>query len=236
MATNISVEYDLPLPNDYMVDHAFTDGKTRKSTYDGPDKIWLQIGADGTEKAGPLNEDDILDGRPMPADVVEWYEVDCATNPLICQLRGMPIDEKEEDYTDSATCSITPAVSGYPQCTYGTPLMPGDIYDRDSVKVVGGTVTIQPFTAIGKLLDRETDLTWDDIRKHRNNALQACDGKVTEDMPTDLKDKWKTYRQKLRDFPATMAGASVTPNGAYYMMPLSPDDEVLPTDGGLAIA
>ena len=153
MATNISVEYDLPLPNDYMVDHAFTDGKTRKSTYDGPDKIWLQIGADGTEKAGPLNEDDILDGRPMPADVVEWHEVDCATNPLICQLRGMPIDEKEEDYTDSATCSITPAVSGYPQCTYGTPLMPGDIYDRDSVKVVGGTVTIQPFTAIGKLLD-----------------------------------------------------------------------------------
>ena len=79
MATNISVEYDLPLPNDYMVDHAFTDGKTRKSTYDGPDKIWLQIGADGTEKAGPLNEDDILDGRPMPADVVEWKEIDCAT-------------------------------------------------------------------------------------------------------------------------------------------------------------
>ena len=55
-------------------------------------------------------------------------------------------------------------------------------------------------------------------------------------MPTDLKDKWKTYRQKLRDFPSTMAAASVTPNGAYYMMPLSPDDEVLPTDGGLAIS
>ena len=232
MATNISVEYDLPLPNEFLVDHSFTDGKTRKATYDGPDKIWLQIGADGTEKAGPLNEDDILDGRPMPADVTDWVEVDCATNPLICQLRGMPIDEKEEEYTDSVVFSGTPAIDGYPQFSYGTPIMPGDIYDRDSVKVVSGNVTIQPFTPVGKLLDREADLTWDDIRKHRNNALQATDGKVTEDMPADLKAKWKTYREKLRDFPATMAANSVTPNAAFYMMPNSPDDEVSPTNGG----
>ena len=40
-------------------------------------------------------------------------------------------------------------------------------------------------------------------------------------MPADLKAKWKTYREKLRDFPATMAAASVTPNAAFYMMPNS---------------
>ena len=34
MATNISVEYDLPLPNEFLVDHAFTDGKTPLLTMD----------------------------------------------------------------------------------------------------------------------------------------------------------------------------------------------------------
>ena len=98
MATQqIRVEYDLALPNSFLVDHGTSDGNTRTSVYDGPDKIYLQIGADGREVAGPLTEDDIADGRPMPGDCVDWFEVDCATNPLICQLRGPVIDELAED-------------------------------------------------------------------------------------------------------------------------------------------
>ena len=100
MATKIiSQGWQLALPNSFLVDHSFSDGKQRDQTYDGPDKIYLQIGADGKEKYGPLTEDDIADGRPKPADVVQWYEVDCARSnlhSLICQLRGPVIDEKEE--------------------------------------------------------------------------------------------------------------------------------------------
>ena len=74
MATQtIRVEYDLALPNEFLVDHEQTDGNTRTAVYNGPDKIYLQIGADGREVAGPLTEDTILDGRPMPADCVEWF-------------------------------------------------------------------------------------------------------------------------------------------------------------------
>jgi len=69
----ISVEFDLPLPNDFLVDHSFSEGKSRKYTYHGPDKIYLQIGEDGTEKHGPLEAADIMDGRPIPANVVDWY-------------------------------------------------------------------------------------------------------------------------------------------------------------------
>ena len=79
MATKIiSQGWQLSLPNDFLTDHSFSDGKQRDQTYDGPDKIFLQINAEGKEVYGPLTEDDIADGRPKPLDVVQWYEVDCA--------------------------------------------------------------------------------------------------------------------------------------------------------------
>jgi hypothetical protein len=236
MATEIiHVEYELPLPNNFLVDHSFSEGNTRTSAYDGPDKIYLQIGEDGTEKYGPLIEDDILDGRPMPEDVVEWFEVDCTTNPLICQLRGQPINELEEQYTGEVVHEQSPEIDGFPKFTYQTPLMPGDIYDKYSVKVVDGELTIKTWTVIQKLLDRDTDLTWDDIRRHRDGHLQGTDGRVTEDMPQTLKDAWKEYRQKLRDFPEIMQSNGVPPNIAYYMFPENPDAIKEPTNGGLTI-
>ena len=130
MANIISVEFDLGLPNEYLVDHSQSAGKTRKFTYQGPDKLYLQLGEDGTEKYGPLTEDEIQDGRPVPADVVEWYEVDCATNPLVCQLRGPVVDKLQEQYDDE------PYVHPQSQVLDGTvtmkvfgPPKPGDIYD-----------------------------------------------------------------------------------------------------------
>lgn len=236
MATKIiHVEYELPLFNDFLVDHSFSEGKSRTSAYDGPDKIYLQIGADGTEKHGPLIEDDILDGRPMPADVVDWFEVDCTTNPLICQLRGQPINELEEKYTDEVVHSGSPEIAGYPQFTYQTPLMPADIYDKKSVKVVDGELQIDSWSVVKKLIDRESPLTWDDVRRHRDGLLQNSDGKVTEDMPEALKEQWKEYRQKLRDLPAVMQANNVEPTIAYYMFPDNPDAQREAVNGGLVI-
>ena len=40
-------------------------------------------------------------------------------------------------------------------------------------------------------------------------------------MPDDLKNKWKTYRQQLRDLPAKMQAASVHPNIADMMFPMT---------------
>jgi len=227
--TQISVEYDLLLPNDYLIDHSTSEGKTRKTTYHGPDKLYLQIGEDGSEIHGPLTEDNILDGRPVPADVVEWVEVDCTKNPLLCQLRG-PIDNsKQEEYTGTVLVSSkTPKIEGYPQFSYNTPLMPSDIYDKYNIKVVDGEVQIPRFTDTQKLLDRNSDLTWDDIRGKRDDVLSATDGKVTEDMPEAMKEDWKNYRQLLRDLPATLQAAGVTPNWAFYMFPDSPDARKAP--------
>lgn len=219
----IRVEYDLALPNSFLVDHATTDGKKRTAVYDGPDKIYLQIDANGKEIAGPLTEDDILDGRPMPADCVDWFEVDCATDPLVCQLRGPVVNELEEEYTGETVHPGSPSIDGFPQFSYGTPIMPQDLYNKDSLKVVDGAVTLDRWTATQKLLDRETELTWEEIRQKRNDALSACDAKTADDMPAALLKEWKDYRQLLRDFPATMQAASVTPSIAFYMFPQEPE-------------
>ncbi|MAR18459.1 MAG: hypothetical protein CML44_03710 [Rhodobacteraceae bacterium] len=235
MATEIiSHDWNMPVPNDFLRDHSYSEGKSRAVTYDGPDKIWLQIGADGTEKYGPLTEDDMADGRPIPADVTQMFEVDCTEYPLICQLRGPVIDEKEEtrEVDDDIPHPDCPDMTaqGYRQFKYNRHLFIEDLYDASTVKVVDGVPTIHAFTVQEKMLGRPNDLTWDDIRSHRNTQLAQTDGQIAEDMPEDMKNTWKTYRQKLRDLPTELEAAGVSPNIAYYMFPDQPYYTAPPAD------
>jgi hypothetical protein len=218
----VSVEFDLPLPNDFLVDHSFSDGKTQKYTYKGPDKIYLQINSEGKEVYGPLTEDDIMDGRPMPSDVVEWFEVDCEKNPLACQLRG-PISNEQPDYTEEVPHPNSPDLEGFPRVSYSLPLKPEDVFDKLSVTVVDGEIKVRPFTVSEKLHGTDgVNLTWDDIRERRDQILAGTDGRINDDMPVEMIETWKNYRQVLRDFPATMQNAGVEPNIAYYMLPDEP--------------
>ena len=59
----ISFDFEFPLPNDFLVDHSQSQGKTKTMTYHGPDKIFLYIDKEtGKEKYGPVTEDDLADG------------------------------------------------------------------------------------------------------------------------------------------------------------------------------
>ena len=68
------------------------------------------------------------------------------------------------------------------------------------------------------------------VRAHRNRELTNSDGAIAEDMPDELKTKWKTYRQQLRDLPNKMAAANVHPNIADMMFPMQPDYVEPPKD------
>lgn len=218
----ISVEFDLGLPNEYQVDHSQSEGKTRKFTYHGPDKIYLSLGEDGTEKSGPLTEDDIMDGRPMPEDVVDWYEVDCTTNPLICQLRAPVVDELQEEYDPVPyPHPESPEVAGYDRLTVWGPPKPEDIYDKFSVKLVDGELTVRKLTRNEAIHGDDIELTWDILRDKRDRFLQASDGQLASDMPASLQAEWTAYRQALRDYPTALA--DVDPNVAGYMFPSQPD-------------
>jgi hypothetical protein len=221
----ISITYELPLPNDFLVDHSQSEGKTRTATYNGPDKLYLYIGEDGTEKHGPVTEEDLADGRPCPADST-LFEIDCTEHPLICQLRGPVINDLQEQRTGEVVPHPqSPVIEGFPQFTYQLPLIPDDIYNRWSVKIVNGEPTIHAWTATEKLLDKEDPLTWDDIRKHRDTMLSNSDSQLAIDMPEELQDVWKAYRQKLRDLPAIMQANNVPPSIAYYMFPNIPNSD-----------
>ena len=218
----VSVEFDLPLPNDFLKDHSRSEGKTRKFTYHGPDKLYLQIDKEtGREVAGPITAEEKADGRPLPANAY-FYEIDCVSDPLLCHLRGPIIDELQEEYTDEVFHPDSAVVEGYPRFSYNLPLMPTDIFDKMSVRIENGKPVYDSWSVAQKLLDRDTMLTWDDIREHRDRMLRNSDSALAEDMPESLKEQWKTYRQKLRDLPAVMQAANVPPSIAYYMFPEQP--------------
>ena len=41
------------------------------------------------------------------------------------------------------------------------------------------------------------------LREQRNSLLNLTDWTQNDDVPTETKTKWQTYRQQLRDLPAT---------------------------------
>lgn len=219
----ISINYELPLPNEFLVDHSISEGKTRTCTYNGPDKLYLQIDENGFETHGPLTAEDLDDGRPIPLGST-LFEVDCTTYPLICQLRAPIINNLQERRNGTEVPHPqSPVLEGYPQFKYELPILPEDLYNRWSLQVVNGVPTLKAYTAIQKLLDKDEALTMEDIRQHRDKMLSNSDSQLAIDMPERLQDKWKAYRQLLRDLPGVMEENNVPPSIAYYMFPPTPD-------------
>lgn len=225
----VSVEYEYNLPNSFMEDHSFSEGKTRTTTYDGPDKIYLIVEDDtGLEHMGPITAEEKADGRPLPLGC-HYVEVDCIENPLFCQLRAPIIDEAEEDHTDVVMHPLTADVPGYPTYTYQEPLLPRNIYDKWNTRVnPDGSLHIPVYTVVESLFGGSLKELpdWDYVRRKREYDLQASDARVSPDMPQSLKDAWANYRQLLRDLPEALK--DVPPWIAVKMFPRSPDDEKPP--------
>ena len=62
--------------------------------------------------------------------------------------------------------------------------------------------------------DRTDEEKWDDIRNKRNELLAETDWTQSRDVTLSNDSAWKTYRQQLRDLPASQS---------------DPDDVVFPT-------
>jgi len=71
---------------------------------------------------------------------------------------------------------------------------------------------------------------WRVLRKIRNEKLVASDWSQGNDIPSDIKTKWATYRTKLRDLPTTVSKPAyselikleVTTSGIDALMPEEP--------------
>lgn len=218
----ISVEYEYNLPNEYLVDHNQDQGNKRTTTYDGPDKIYLIVDNEtGKEAFGPVTEEDLSDGRPLPLGC-RYVEVDCSENPLICQLRAPVIDEQEEVHTGETGHRLAPDVPGYFNFRYATPLLPKDVYDWLNITVSSDNVVTAELKTINEALyGRELPTpTWDDIRRKRTYDLKHSDGATSADMPQSILDAWAEYRQLLRDLPDKLG--HIDPKFVIKMFPENP--------------
>ena len=154
------------------------------------------------------------------------FEVDCTEYPLICQLRAPVINERQEDRSvdDEIRHPDCPDMTaqGYRTFTYNETLFVEDIYDGSTVRVIDGVPTVHAFTVNEKMIGREDDLTWDEIRAIETLFLKVVIILLQRTCSTDMKNTWKAYRQKLRDLPGDLETAGVSPNIAYYMFPSQP--------------
>ena len=224
----IEVDYEFNLPNEYMVDHNQDQGKTRTTTYDGPDKLYLIIDNEtGKEAMGPVTAEEKADGRPVPLGC-RYVEIDCIENPLLCQLRGPVIDEAEEEYTEEVFHPQSPDIPGYERLSYQLPLQPRDIYDKLNITVDKDNNIHIPIRSVTDVFLGEDvgDLPdWNVVRKQRDTLLTNSDSHLADDMPESLKVEWRTYRQLLRDLPTVMQENNVPPHVALFMFPKVPNSD-----------
>jgi|TARA_B110000090_G_C13398676_1_gene452364 hypothetical protein len=231
----ISIDYTYNLPNEHCVDHEQTDGNTRTTTYDGPDKIFLVVeNATGKEHMGPVTELERNDGRPVP-EGCRYVEVDCITNPLVCQLRAPIIDEVEEDHDDSVKPTGVVEIDGYDAFEYQIPILPKDVYDPLDITIdADDNITLTKRSVMHAVMGVDGEArypTYDDVRYKRAQLMKNSDSEIVDDMPADMKQMWLDYRDKLRQWPNVMEAANVPAIFAYNMEPIDPGMASDPTDG-----
>lgn len=202
---------------------SFAAGKTSTWTYRGPRYLHFEVNKeDGTEMGWCLTTEEELQ-RPVPIDC-ERIEIDCTKdeNVLLCEIGNDIGDPVAVQFrTDRLWKVLHQPPEGYTPVYYTEEFEPRDIYDEFNITYDFATkrwnLPVKGWETEGRV-----DLTWDDIKRVRDDMLEGSDGKISEDMPEALKDKWKKYRQLLRDLPTALS--AFEPWQAAKMFPVSPEN------------
>lgn len=218
----ITKQFTFKIPNDYLSDD-FSKGLTGTWTYKGPETVYLQIDKEsGKEQGWCLWEPRDLE-RPCPLNI-ERIKLECATNPLLAYICN------DMDHPEEATFKANrkwvvqyQAPEGYKSLFKPEKLEPRDIYDEFNIRYDFLTgefdLPVKTFASVFKNTDKAN---WDEIRRSRNSLLENSDGKIGNDVPKDIKDKWQKYRELLRDLPDALSKFS--PDIAIQMFPLVPSN------------
>lgn len=223
--SNITKQFLYNIPDDYLSDK-FTKKLTGTWTYKGPETVYLQIDKDtGRENGWCLWEPRDLE-RPCPLNC-ERIKVDCGVNTLlayICNDQG-----PEEEATFRSNRKWIPqfeAPAGYRSILKPEVFEPRDIYDEYNITYNFDTKEFNiPVKTYESIFPGTNLLTWDKIRSNRNKLLEDTDGRISDDMPKDLQQKWLTYRELLRKLPDELAG--FPPYAVIHMFPEMPSGTVV---------
>jgi hypothetical protein len=190
---NITKTFIYDLADTYL---AQTNEQNRSATwtYEGPDKIWLEINKEtgALDNTGFFVENE--DPENIPTDPhLEIVCVDCAIDPLVCVLAGA---DTPKDYSTLPQYSEElPNGNTYerpdpqtPDHTYDP--MTGH-YDKETQEWTFGW--FQPWTTIEKI-KIEKDVRMDIVTRELHNLT---------DMPESMISTLEEYKQKLVDLETT---------------------------------
>jgi len=206
---NISKEFTYNIADDQYYQTAELK-KTGTITYEGPEKQYLIINSTTNKLTGAIIAEEQYETFNETNDEFYVVEVDCNTNPLICSLVGMGINEDlYPNISEDILGSNIPYVRD-------DPVMPDHTYEVKEITYdIAGQQFITPFAW------KKPFVTWKDKITYRNTSLAAYDNKLSEDLPTAIYNKVAEYKQYLRDFPVTFGAAwdiTVTAGGTGYVV------------------
>jgi hypothetical protein len=217
----VETTFTYKIPDDFRGD-TFELGKTGTFTYKGPRYLTFEVDKEtGRETGWCLIYPEELE-RPTPENV-ERIRIDCAEteNGLLCEIANDQGDPRAVKFRLLREWEMHyESPEGYENLVRPVQYEPRDIYDEFNITYDFDTgefnIPLHTWDT-----DMDTSVTWDDIRKHRDDLLKESDGAVAEDMPESIKNEWKAYRQLLRDLPTALA--EFEPFIAAQMFPRAPD-------------
>tara|TARA_B100001245_G_scaffold9001_2_gene6221 strand:- start:2917 stop:3690 length:774 start_codon:yes stop_codon:yes gene_type:complete len=208
-------------------------GKTSTQSYDGPSTLILWIDKESKVIDQTWDKDDYTE-RPVP---------------LNCEVKEIKADSDENmikigllfgGFAERKLYEVRVGPAEDDNVVIVDPTDPRMIFSENAI--------LEDYTAPIKMksgINTDNENPENDFRRRsdvavrvdRDAKLKQSDGRIAEDMPEEVKAKWETYRQKLRDIPQDWAAVPnhlirwpTDPDGEYddpYVRNESPDHEVI---------
>ena len=203
------------------------DAQVGVDTYVGPQNLSVILKLDGSgNKTSEIFEVYDTNGPEFPTPPIDTYVVnlDADVYPIhaAAMYGGVSAPSKLE---------VVAGPSTEPNPKIQDPLHFHEVYDMRSFTYdptlnsgAGGWSTPKFANQVpGPGETDDNSFGWEWVRDNRNHLLEASDSKIAEDMPEALKNRWKAYRQKLRELPTEWAGIGTATH--LLVWPMSPADE-----------
>lgn len=189
--TEKTFTYDLPDAYLYLTNDL---GKTGQWTYKGPDKLWIFIDNQTKKVISRFHYTEQDNGADVPTPIGQTKVlVDANVEPLLAS-----IIHNEYDYSQLPQHTETlPDGNTY---SHPDPQSPDHTYEITEIEY-----DIEKQEFIKPLPWKKPHVSWDDLKKWRNQQLDLSDAKIRS-CRVEMIPAWEEYRQKLRDLPSLMEG------------------------------
>lgn len=194
--TKIKKVFEYNVTDDYLED-TFDLRRTAQWTYEGPDKIWVELDPNTNTLKMPSFKTKEEDGDVYPVE--PGYErlcIDCSVDPLFCTLIGASVDVDYSTLPQTSETLPNGNIFERPD-----PQTPDHVYDME-------TAVYNPDDNSWSYGTVQTWVTWENLISKRDQQLDMVTKQIRNlgDMPSGLKDALTAYKKELEDLETTWEG------------------------------